>query len=196
MSLMHLLAATRSIVNIRDRRSPYEMRRQNLLPKFGPIAHADGNDDPAAPAPEDGDGDAGGPGGPGAFPRTPDPKGPSQMNHIADQDQAEAPRLPAPKPPARAAFPRGRWSFFRSSAAGPVAPEHGAVQGELALDTVKVVRNDLNEADVEVVLARPAPAVPAPAVCAAPQKSKAPGGSGVLWGRISNRLFGASTAVR
>ena len=178
MSLMRLLAATRSIVNIRDRRSPYEMRRQNLLPKFGPVARADGNDGlpSAVSAPEDGDGEAGaGPGGSGALPRTEpqDSKGQSQMNSIANQKQEESPGTLTAEPPVRAAYPHGRWTLFRPGAARPVPTEPRIVQGELALDTVKVVRNDLNEADLEVVLARKAPAAPAPVVSAPPEKSKA-----------------------
>ena len=90
-----------------------------------------------------------------------------------------------------AAFPRGRWTLFRSGAAEAPRPEHSVVQGELVLDTVKVVRNDLNEADLEVVPARKAPAAPA-----APQPQKAASGAAVLWSRITSRLFGASEALR
>ena len=35
MSLMRLLVAGASLKGIRDRRSPYKMTQQNLLPKFG-----------------------------------------------------------------------------------------------------------------------------------------------------------------
>ena len=51
------------------------------------------------------------------------------------------------------AYPLGRWTLrvnpFKSGAK-PVAP---GVQGELSLDKVKVVRNDLTDSDLELVAA-------------------------------------------
>lgn len=38
----------------------------------------------------------------------------------------------------------------------------GPIQGELSLDNIKVMRNDLSETDVEVVPAKPRPVVPQP----------------------------------
>jgi hypothetical protein len=57
---------------------------------------------------------------------------------------------PAPMKPARASSWKDKLNPFRASE--PVAPSMvGAVQAELSLDAVKVVRNDLADADIEVV---------------------------------------------
>ena len=186
MSLMRLLAATRSIVNIRDRRSPYEMRRQNLLPKFGqpPRADAKAEGPPAAVAELDEEGNSGaGTGVSAASPQT-QPQESNERSHmktnsISGQNQEEAPGSPTPESAVRAAFPHGLWTWFRSSATALLPPEQRAVQGDLALDTLKVVRNDLNEADLEVVAVRKAVAA---AAAGAAKQEKAPGGRRVLWG--------------
>ena len=57
------------------------------------------------------------------------------------------------------------------------------VQGELLLESVKVVRNDLNEADLEVVPANAEPRLPP----ASPSKAEPARRS---WRRIGTRLFG------
>ncbi len=51
--------------------------------------------------------------------------------------------------------PAAWWT--KSAVAKPAIPKFSKapVQGELSLDNIKVVRNDLNEADVEVVVKRP-----------------------------------------
>jgi hypothetical protein len=63
------------------------------------------------------------------------------------------------------------------------------VQGELSLDRIKVVRNDLSDADLQVVPASvpPAPAKPSPArPTAKPVQSEER-----RWGRFAAGLFGA-----
>ncbi len=56
----------------------------------------------------------------------------------------------------RAAYPRGRWTLFknpfvaRSSPVVPAAP----VQGELLLDLIKPIRNDLSDSDLELIPAK------------------------------------------
>ena len=65
----------------------------------------------------------------------------------------------------KVAFPGGRWALksspFKSTKPAPRPP----VQGELSLEKVKPVRNDLNDCDLELV--------PREAVEAAPVKSGA-----------------------
>ena len=75
---------------------------------------------------------------------------------------------------------------FRAKPAMPsvTAP----VQGELALETVKVVRNDLSDSDLEVVPAVLAVPEPPPKPVAAPEAHAVEGSN---WGRITSRLFGA-----
>ena len=55
--------------------------------------------------------------------------------------------------PAPAAYPQGRWAFkgnpFMPRAVTATLPP--AVQSELSLDAVTVMRNDLNDADLELV---------------------------------------------
>lgn len=65
------------------------------------------------------------------------------------------------------AFPRGRWSLWSGSARGEgdVAPARGSIQGELSLDNVKPLRNDLSDSDLELVaVTRKAPVTPVASV--------------------------------
>jgi hypothetical protein len=64
------------------------------------------------------------------------------------------------------------------------------VQGELLLEGIKVVRNDLSETDLEIVTAKPAAPENAAAgnpMAAAPA---APAGAEGAWDRIRSRLTG------
>jgi len=64
-----------------------------------------------------------------------------------------------------------------------------AVQGELSLDRIKVMRNDLSDADLEVVAARP-PVVPA-ATAPTPRAAEEDAGTKSAWGRATTRFLGA-----
>ncbi|SRR5581483_7155706 len=91
--------------------------------------------------------------------------------------------------------------LLRLGKPGPTAvkvrPARAAVQAELSLERVRVVRNDLSDADLEIVQARPVAALREPAV----QKLTVPvtparAGEPTAWNRITSRLFGAGhTAV-
>jgi hypothetical protein len=79
-------------------------------------------------------------------------------------------------------------------------PVRAAVQTELSLERVRVVRNDLSEADLEVVPARRTPAARSAQTFEAsePQPSAPVSQLGALnaepatgWGRFTSRLFGA-----
>jgi hypothetical protein len=63
------------------------------------------------------------------------------------------------------------------------------VQGELSLNRIKVMRNDLSDADLEIVLAKPpvAPGAKAPAPRAV-EESVEPKSA---WGRVTARILGA-----
>ncbi len=65
----------------------------------------------------------------------------------------------------------------------------GPVQGELLLDEVKVMRNDLTETDLEVVRLAKKPAAPG----ANPFGSK-PSGDTKAWKRVADRLSRAKQA--
>jgi len=79
---------------------------------------------------------------------------------------------------------------------GWVRPKGGAralprtdpmVQGELSLDRVKVVRNDLSDSDLEIVPARK----PSQPTLSAPELAAAQGSPQRAWERMASRLFGA-----
>ena len=63
-----------------------------------------------------------------------------------------------------------------------------SVQGELSLDKIKVLRNDLSDTDLEVVQARQ-PTAPASAAPAARTEERAEVGEGT-WGSVTTRVFG------
>ena len=100
---------------------------------------------------------------------------------------AEPKRETAPAPViARSGIATPRWGFVKNPFTRKEAPKAaaGPVQCELALDLVKPVRNDLNDADLEVVpVAQP--------VTLPPPKIAPPEPTGFLWSRLTSRLFGA-----
>jgi hypothetical protein len=85
------------------------------------------------------------------------------------------------------AYPLGRWTVFKNPFSRKGAPRQAApVQGELSLDTLKVVRNDLSDADLEIIrAAEPVAPTSAPA---APPADPLP--TGLLLSRITARIFG------
>jgi hypothetical protein len=76
---------------------------------------------------------------------------------------------PKPAMPARATSWKDKLNPFRAPEPVRLAPQAGAVQVELSLEAVKVVHNDLSDADIEVVpvksrtAAMPEPAMLPPA---------------------------------
>ena len=79
----------------------------------------------------------------------------------------------------------------RPKAVKPAIPRFTkpAVQGELSLDRIKVVRNDLSDADLEVVPAKAPSAVASPGPASLLERKDGPAESG--WGRATATLFGA-----
>ena len=150
MSLMQLLAVGKSIVGLSAGRSPYRMRQENLLPKFGPAKGAKSK--PPAPV-------EAAPSIPEIAPKAEEPKTSqvaietkgTEMNAIVagTETKSEPGNTMRSTEPA---YPSGRWARLnpfhaRSSKQSEAAP----VQGELLLETVKVMRNDLSDAYLEVV---------------------------------------------
>jgi hypothetical protein len=64
-------------------------------------------------------------------------------------------------------------------------------QGELRLETVRVVRNDLCESDIEIVPRKPAPISARPGANGQDQSA---GTADSAWGRVSARIFGPGDA--
>lgn len=102
-------------------------------------------------------------------------------------------------------FPLGRWTMFRnpfSKSSKPANPPRGAVQGELGLDLVKPVRNDLTDSDLLVVAGRSVSASGAgagadvevagqatePLPVSIPEEKAA---AEPVWSRLKTQFFGA-----
>lgn len=141
MSLLRLLTAGRSLVTVRDTETRYRVTSQRLLPQFGsgknPFAGREAATPSLAAAPED----------------RVQPVSPS----ATDEKSARAKALWL-----RAAERMSLWtgklgghlSRAHAKPAKPAVPQKAPVQGELYLDRVQVMRNDLHDADLEVVSAR------------------------------------------
>ncbi len=188
MGLMKLLAVGRSIGRFGNDRSPFKMTQQSLLPKFGSVnapeelARGSGETRNQVTVVQDPSRTE----GPHASAAT---EGKAMNGISLDAPAVAAAPAVVKTEPVRAAFPRGRWAIFRNpfAKAGKPAASVVPVQAELSLDLVKPVRNDLSDADLELVQMRPAKA---PAVVPAANES-APPADGAMWGRIKNDFLGA-----
>jgi hypothetical protein len=193
MSLLQLLSVGRAFGSIRDRPSPYKMTQASLLPKFGPPVGS--GSEPAAPAVP---GRASLERHAGAHARSTGEPGKKEVKMTA-AEMSVAP-LGTEMNPAQP-YPAGRWTMRNPFNRKPVAGARGTpmVQGELSLDAVRPVRNDLSDSDLVVVrashpAARPAPAPPAAACVTAdpPVGVEADGdapGTSPLWSRLRARLL-------
>jgi hypothetical protein len=154
-----LLTAGKSLIGLQNVTSRYRMRSRFLLPKFGaaknPFASdvSDVSEAVPEPAPE---------------------VRPMSEEEVAAANLKETKRLPVAPP---ALIPRGLaptvkresiferilklnplawWKSWRTPARRPLPRPSRAtpVQGELSLDKITVVRNDLTDADLEIVPAK------------------------------------------
>ena len=193
MGLMQLLTVGRSLGRISDEPSRYRMAQQSLLPKFGsvnvPEERARGLSEKTNPV----------------FVKMEVKKleiattanDRKNMNAVQPSSQV----TPAPNAAvSRPAFPRGRWSLFKNPFSKTPRPtvSPAPVQSELSLDAVKPMRNDLSDADMEVVQAAPRRVEPAaPETSCAPETAPAPepvAADGAAWNKIKNQFFGAGKA--
>ncbi|MCL4787445.1 MAG: hypothetical protein KJ070_11715 [Verrucomicrobia bacterium] len=187
MSIVRLLAAGKSLVGVQTTTSRYREDKRARLPKFGstknPFA-APASATPAAPAKPK---PSPAPATPLVPATTPAPVAPARAT-----DPAANPLPPAAPADTRLrravrrlrewcvdANPLPRLAGPARSAATP-APRHtGApIQSELTLDDIQVLRNDLSEADLEIVVARPARR--------ADHTVEEPPNT---WSRLANRIF-------
>ena len=192
--LITLLTMGRTVDRARDRKGAYTLRYVNKFPKFGPVARAAAAGPPraghsapsaqsslfeAAKAPA------------AAAPAKSRPDRPDPTDQTAQPNQPQQPRPPkvrfrwfaklgaflaaaAAVVPKTAARVRGR---LRSPAADP----RPRAQGELALEKVTVLRNDLSDADLVVVAVQPKPEDSR----AVQADSRAPDGN--TWTRVTAR---------
>jgi hypothetical protein len=168
MSLLRLLTSGRSLVGLKDSVSRYRMREKNPLPKFGssrnPFLAQSGAGDPAPASAAVGAQPAG-------VQMTPAELAAARLKETARLPVMTAKPEPEETPatvPAGGLFRRmSGWvrrlnpflepAAHRASERVMPAPGHRpAFQAELSLENVQVVRNDLSDADVEIVSAEEA----------------------------------------
>ena len=169
MSLLQLLTTGRSLVGLKDVESRYRMTSQNLLPRFGGVKNPFCVTDKTV-APEV---DARRVTERRAVSR-PEPAAVAGMR-LAPRESAESPFVAAVREPAAAAKAKGwnvasalrdRWTGKlsgllsrpggRQVRTAVLPPARVAEQGELSLERIRVVRNDLSDTDLEVVRAKAA----------------------------------------
>ncbi len=185
MSLLRLLATGKSLVGMKDTESRYRLTNQRLLPQFGPTRNPFSSSEKSEPEQTEARfaGDDGGNGASGEEHRS---------ANSCDHHFTEALRLRAA---ALLSACKGKLTGLvgrvRVKPTKPAIPRFTKppVQGELSLDKIKVVRNDLSDADLEVVPASQptAPAGSGPAL-------RTEEGTGVAesrWGRATAGFFGA-----
>lgn len=168
MNLGKLLAAGKSIISGRGGMS-YRVNKHVYLPKFGTAQNPFQPPAEAEPAP----------------PRA--ESAPAPMKKAVAPVAAKTQKIPAlAEAPVRTASWASRLnpiSKWRSQPA-PVPAGRPAVQSELSLDSVKVVHNDLSDADVEVVPIKSRTADPAKVPVLAPPEKP--------WEFMAERMFHAT----
>lgn len=200
MSLMRLLTVGRSLGAVRDQPSRYKMTQQSLLPKFGaakqsetveaPVVDSDLKAAPVPPVNANTKQKA------ASEPTAAKEKRTKVMTAVETEFPAvdtAAPVMP------KQAFPQGRWTIFRNPFGTAVSKPKAVpapVQGELSLDSVKPVRNDLSDSDLEVIrVSRPAPVeamAVTPVMSISPAASEEPPESaGPVWDHLKTQFFGA-----
>jgi hypothetical protein len=206
MSLLRLLTTGKSLVGVKDDESRYRLTSQRLLPHFGSAKNPFSTERSPDPVQTEGrvTRDGGEDGASEKWSNVPSSSGkPTAALRRGSNDRTgfgrarghgsiEALRLRA------AALLSGlRTKLFgslgrlRGRATKPAIPQFTKqpVQGDLSLDKIKVVRNDLSDADLEVVTARQptAPTNVAPELQTG-ERAKVPVDA---LGRVKTRIFGA-----
>jgi hypothetical protein len=211
MSLLRLLTAGKSLVGLKKLEGRYRLPGARTLPKFGSKKNpfratvVPEKAEPAEPgpalAPEERSPEQRGKGDENASVETPRvaekpalartaaadlPGAEPQKDCRVAPDQDKTPGQPAFRPSGIRAF----LLWGRARRVKPLGARNGRpmVQGELSLDSVKVVRNDLSESDLEVVrtdgIAAPINATPHIDTTSMLKQSE-PG-----WSAAAGRLFG------
>ena len=209
MSLMKLLSVSNSFLAGKNESGRYKLTELGGLPKFAPVGrfvslapkrNSDGSIAYGELVPPEAKPMA-------AVVAAENPAGMLSLRQSCDRHSPFAEAAGEPRPAASVREPRGavcvnavpestNWFRLRK---GPFAgtparkvESKPLVQGELSLDAVKPVRNDLSDADFEVVPARPK-AEPSAAKPPRPRLFK-PELASLAWGRIAARLFNTDRA--
>jgi hypothetical protein len=214
MSLLRLLAAGKSLIGLEGSQNRYQVSRQKLLPSFATKK----NPFRGTIRPEAQPGALGTASRTGNASLSPAASlsaasdAPATVSHPAaalppevarkDVQVASLPRqspLPLNRNSAAPPSDNGKFSsrlnalfpWRHVKAANPLVREQpkSLVQAELSLESVRVVRNDLSDCDLELV--RPQPPQPLPRAALAGRKPQSSLVSGTAWSRVTGRLFGA-----
>jgi hypothetical protein len=151
MSWVQLLAVSKSIDSVPDRPSPYKMTQQKLLPKFGTERSERVETECVEQRSEEKiDPDV------GLFRGSRVVVTGGRVSPPAPVSELAEPEIEKPvERPVRSRL-RQRWSLWkRRTRHGMKRESAEPVQAELALDMVRVVRNDLMDDDLTVVSMRP-----------------------------------------
>jgi len=217
MSLLRLLTAGKSLVGLKDHHSRY-MTRGVALPKFGSkknpfrattktevavqaeSTRASGPFAPQSPLGVVGTGVRSG--GADTVLKTGSEKPVADSGASVGSPAPVEAEVPHPPNPAtggsKAMVPRAEgyftltkllfWQRPKADRQGPPPLIKPMVQGQLSLEAVKVIRNDLSDTDLEIVAAKPPVTGPteAPTVSRFAKASS----SETAWGRVTARIFG------
>ena len=196
MSLVRLLEIGRSLNAIKDTQSRYRMQRQNLLPKFGMAGPATGFHSMAANAPANSTGMS-------HHLRSPVILGANNEEGTEFKWRNTLQAFLSPFERAGAFFARVLRLFSKLAVAKGVfrfmarkqqtlvachsKPFEAKFQAELSLDNVTVIRNDLTDADLQVV---PVQTAGKSSRSSQPAQLTATGGQvNAYWERLTSRLF-------
>jgi len=173
MSLKQFLVVGRSFIGMRSEKSPYELRKENLLPNFstartvGPkkdeLVQADWVEQQERLA-----------------------RARVQAAALASANNAKTELFPAP---AAQAHPvqKKPWNWTRFLSLGLLGKSQNnipLVQSELSLDRISVVRNDLADSDLELVIKKNKKIKKAPT-----NATRAADSEASQWSRLTARLF-------
>jgi hypothetical protein len=201
MGFMKLLGTSHAFGRILNQPSRYRLTEQSLLPKFGSEKRPErsaGQDSAGllrafSPQTESAQPVGMGAAKGGLLSRILQRRKNKTMNTVeADPSMASA---SAPSKPEHA-FPFGRWTLFKSpfnqvpAAAPQSKSDAGPVQGELLLDAIKPVRNDLSDSDLEVVQSA-SQKVREPVICLTAPIAGSPDQTAPVWRRVAAQFSGA-----
>ncbi len=202
MSLLKLLSTGKSLVGLKNTASPYRMRAGNLLPKFGspknPFQSSSRTDakTPASNAPTQMEADS-------LFDSKPKAELPRSVPVPKETKPATPalkfePKPASPAPAAQSAKPRGSLAGWikkfnplahlpkRQPRGGTVKPKaaRAVVQGELSLEKVRPIRNELNDSDLEIITVKPAPTGTGGSILPSLPRPRL-----TTWGRLTSRAL-------
>ena len=165
MSLKQLLPVGKSFLGMRDEKSPFEMPREGVLPIFGNSPRFQPKNEPSAKLHQS------------------QAEPPRQIALPIDPPERRLAEDEAPSGASPVSKPKRSWlSRLTFGLLGKAPTEGNLVQAELKLDKVRVVRNDLREADLELVIRKKKSPVFNPQH--APRARAEQG-----WSRMAARLF-------